>query len=161
MAPRVFFSIHYERDIFRANQVRMANAFAGVDIAGFYDHSEYEEAKRIGDEAVKRMIRARLEGTSVTVVLIGAETAYRPYVNYEIQQSIANDNGLLGVHIHHLRDHRGQVDLPGPRPTVSPWTPFPIYVWDGGLDWFKEAIQRAGQWSDTMRAITRRYPKPQ
>ncbi len=46
MARRVYFAFHFERDIFRANQVRNSNVVAGPDRAGFYDHSEYEEAKR-------------------------------------------------------------------------------------------------------------------
>jgi hypothetical protein len=43
------------------------------------------------------MILKHLENTSVTVVLIGTETANRPWVKYEIEQSIARKNGLLGV----------------------------------------------------------------
>jgi hypothetical protein len=46
MARRVFFSFHYDRDIWRANQVRNCNVVAGVDVAGFFDHSEYQEAKK-------------------------------------------------------------------------------------------------------------------
>ena len=48
MARRVFFSFHYDRDIWRANQVRNCNVVAGTDVAGFFDHSEYEEAKKKG-----------------------------------------------------------------------------------------------------------------
>ena len=52
MARRVFFSFHFE-DSWRANQVRQVNVVYGTDIAGFYDHSEYEEEKR-GPAAVRR-----------------------------------------------------------------------------------------------------------
>ena len=38
------------------------------------------------------------------MVLIGAETANRPWVKYEIEQSIARKNGLLGIYIHRLKD---------------------------------------------------------
>src|SRR5213083_91904 len=66
MARRVFFSFHYKFDIFRANQVRNSNVVAGPDEAGFFDHSEYEAAKKKGDEEIKRLIRAKLVGTTVT-----------------------------------------------------------------------------------------------
>jgi hypothetical protein len=153
MARRVFFSFHYERDVWRANQVRNCNVVAGVDTAGFFDHSEYEDAKRKGDEAIKRLIRSKLEGTSVTVVLIGTETASRPYVQYEIEQSIARKNGLLGVHVHHLKDAGGQYDyFGGPKPAV-PWhVEFPSYSWDADLSRFKKAIEDAGTRADRLRS---------
>ena len=94
MARRVFFSFHYDRDVWRANQVRNCNVVAGADAAGFFDHSEYEEAKTRGSDGIKRMILRNLRYTSVTVVLIGTETASRPWVKYEIAQSIAQQNGL-------------------------------------------------------------------
>ena len=104
MARRAFFSFHYDRDVWRANQVRKSNVVAGTDTAGFFDHSEYLEAKKTGDEGIRRMILRHLNNTTVTVVLIGTNTAYRPWVKYEIEQSIARKNGLLGIHIHHLKD---------------------------------------------------------
>jgi hypothetical protein len=109
MARRVFFSFHYDNDIWRANQVRNSNVVAGSDVAGFFDHSEYEEAKRAGAEGIRRMILRHLNNTTVTVVLIGTETANRPWVKYEIEQSINRKSGLLGVYIHHLKNqNRGR-----------------------------------------------------
>jgi hypothetical protein len=40
----------------------------------------------------------------VTVVLIGAETASREWVQFEIQESTKRKNGFLGIQIHHLKD---------------------------------------------------------
>src|SRR5207249_4057700 len=111
MARRVFFSFHYDRDIWRANQVRMANVVAGPDVAGFFDHSEYEEAKKAGADGIRKMILNHLRNTTVTVVLIGTQTASRPWVGYEIEQSALRNNGFLGVHIHHLKDQNGQASL--------------------------------------------------
>lgn len=152
MARRVFFSFHFEQDIVRANQVRNSNVVAGADQAGFYDHSEYEEAKRMGDDNIKRLIRAKLDGTSVTVVLIGTQTYSRPFVQYEIEQSIARRNGLLGIHIHHLKNFQGHWDYSaGPKPSV-PWNvEFPSYDWDGDLTRFRAAIEAAGQRADRLR----------
>jgi hypothetical protein len=152
MARRVFFSFHYERDVWRVNQVRNCNVVAGTDQAGFFDHSEYEEAKKKGDADIKRLIRRKLDGTSVTVVLIGTETASRPFVQYEVQESIDRKNGLLGIYIHHLKNSRGETDwFAGPKPSV-PWNvDFPAYDWDGDLTRFRKAIEEAGIRADKLR----------
>jgi len=151
MARRAFFSFHYDRDIWRANQVRKSNVVAGTDTAGFFDHSEYLEAKKTGDEGIRRMILRHLNNTTVTVVLIGTNTAYRPWVKYEIEQSIARKNGLLGIHIHHLKDQDQQTTPRGPKPTVPFSVDFPAYDWDGDLDRFRREIEAAGRCADAMR----------
>ena len=152
MARRVFFSFHYDNDVWRANQVRNCNVVAGVDTAGFFDHSEYEDAKKKGDAGIRRMILDNLDGTSVTVVLIGELTASRPWVKYEIEQSIARKNGLLGIYIHHLKNQDRVASLwRGAKPQV-PWgVEFPDYDWDGDLDRFRREIEAAGKRSDTLR----------
>src|SRR5438093_6273800 len=104
MARKVFFSFHYQRDLWRANVVRNSGVVEGVSAAGFHDESLWEESKKKGDDVVKRLIDSGLNGTSVTVVLIGAETANRKYVSYEIEKSIARGNGLLGVLINNIKD---------------------------------------------------------
>ncbi len=151
MARRVFFSFHFENDIWRANQVRNSNVVAGADEAGFFDHSEYEEAKRKGEVEIKRLIRQKLENTSVTVVLIGTETASRPYVIYEIQQSIARKNGLLGIYIHHLEGSKGRASILGPLPSVPSGVAFPAYDWDKDLDRLRREIEAAGKRSDALK----------
>ena len=153
MARRVFFSFHYDQDIWRANQVRMANVVAGPDQAGFFDHSEYEEAKRTGPEGIKRMILRHLNNTTVTVVLIGTHTASRPWVQYEIAESIRRKNGLLGIHIHHLKDQFGRAVLfRGPKPSVPDGVPFPAYDWDRDVNRFAREIEAAGTRSDILRS---------
>jgi len=154
MARRVFFSFHYDKDVWRVNQVRNVNVVAGSDVAGFFDHSEYEEAKKKGDEGIRRMILRHLDRTSVTVVLIGTETAQRPWVRYEIDQSISRKNGLLGIHIHHLKDQNGQTSWQGAKPSV-PWNvEFPAYNWDGDTDRLRREIEAAGKRSDALRKTT-------
>jgi hypothetical protein len=108
MARKVFFSFHYQRDLWRVNVVRNSGVIDGVSAAGFYDASLWEDAKRRGDDAVKRLINDGLKGTSVTAVLIGAETAKREYVSYEIERSIALGNGLLGIRINDIKDKDGR-----------------------------------------------------
>jgi Thoeris protein ThsB, TIR-like domain len=152
MARRVFFSFHFDHDVFRANQVRMENVVAGPDEAGFFDHSEYEEAKRTGPLGIRRMILRHLNNTTVTVVLIGTYTAWRPWVQFEIAESIRRRNGILGIHINHLRDHRQMTSLPGPEPFIPFRYPYLRYgPWDGDLEKFAAMIEWAGRASERMK----------
>jgi hypothetical protein len=144
MARRVFFSFHYERDIWRVNVVRNSGAIEGVAAAGFHDASLWEETKSRGTDAVKRLIDSGLEGTSVTVVLIGAQTAQRQYVSYEIAKSISQGNGLLGVLIHNIKDQSGQSDIRGDVPEALQKAGAPVYTWDyGKLGQWVEAAYKA------------------
>ena len=106
MSRRVFFSFHYENDINRSMTVRNSWVTQGKEAAGFYDKAEFEQVKRQGKEAVYRWIDKQLEGTSVTVVLIGTKTLDRPFVKYEICKSLEKGNAVIGVHINNIRDMR-------------------------------------------------------
>ena len=116
MARRVFFSFHYQRDIWRVNQIRSMPNITGCAAAGFQDSSLWEEAKEKGDADVKKLIDNGLENTSVTVVCIGAKTSGRKYINYEIQKSIDRGNGIVGIQIHELENHIGDTDSAGITP---------------------------------------------
>jgi hypothetical protein len=116
MARKVFFSFHYERDIWRTNVVGNSGVVEGCAAAGFHDAAVWEEAKKKGDAEVKKLIDNRLIGTSVTVVLIGADTAQRKFVDYEIEKSIARGNGLLGIYISGIKDQNGKTDIQGSAP---------------------------------------------
>lgn len=149
MARRTFFSFHYERDVWRATVVR--NSWVTQpdrQAAGFFDASLWEESKKRGDAAIRKLIDEGLMNTSVTVVLVGAETASRPYVQYEIQQSIARGNGLLAVRIHGIRTAAGHTDWPGVNPLSSQYR---IYDWavDDGYSrlgtWIESAAKQAGR----------------
>ncbi len=117
MARRVFFSFHYERDVWRSNVVRNSwVAKPDREEAGFIDSAEFEALKRQGEEAIKRWINKQLDGTSVTVVLIGAETYKREWVRYEIIKSFDKGNGQLGIYIHNIKDKNGYPDYIGKNP---------------------------------------------
>ena len=114
MPRRAFFSFYYERDVWRASQVR--NSWVTKEdreAAGFVDAADWERVKRQGDEAIKRWIDSQLEGTSVTPVLIDAETSDRKWVRYEIQRSYERGNGIIGIYIHNLKDSDGNTDTKG------------------------------------------------
>jgi|ERR1700676_2375650 len=158
---RVFFSFHHQNDILRIGQVR--NSWVtkpNQQHAGFVDAASWEAIKRQGDDAVKRWIAAQLDGTSVTVVLIGSETASRPWVLYEISESHNKGNGLLGIYIHNCRDLTGRTCYQGANPFEhvhytqsrrSLASEYPVYDWvtDGGYNnmgaWVEAAARKAGR----------------
>jgi hypothetical protein len=163
MARKVFFSFHYDRDIFRVSQVRNSGITkAGIEQAGFIDHADWESVERQGDPAIQRWIDAQMRGASVIAVLIGAETAGRPWVDYEIKRGFNQGLGLLGIYIHQLKDPRtGLTDSRGTNPfarftvTDRPGNPslsalVPTYDWvtqDGYKNfgkWVEDAAVAAG-----------------
>jgi len=117
MAKRVYFAFHYQDVIdFRANVVRKHNFAEGVESAGYYDHSIWETAKSTSPLALKKLINAELQNTSVTVILIGSETWVRRWVRYEIFESIRRGNRVFGIHINGIKGKDGKVKPPGPDP---------------------------------------------
>lgn len=164
MARRVFFSFHYQQDIFRVSQVRNSGITKGTyEQSGFIDHADWESLERKGDNAIKQWINDQLNGASVTVVLIGAETFDRPWVNYEIQQSFADGKGMLGIYIHNLKDPRtGLADYKGRNPFENIYRAdsnppvylselYPTYNWvtDNGYasfaNWVEAAARKANR----------------
>ena len=145
MARKVFFSFHYERDIWRTNVVRNSGVVEGYAAAGFQDSSLWEEAKKKGDADVKKLIDQGLIGTSVTVVLIGAETSQRKFVDYEIEKSIARGNGLLGIYISGIRDQNGKTDMQGSAPQRLITAGAPCQYWDRSKfgEWVEAAYKKA------------------
>ena len=145
MARKVFFSFHYERDIWRTNVVRNSGIVEGSAAAGFHDASLWEEAKKKGDAEVKKLIDQGLVGTSVTAVLIGAQTAQRKFVDYEIAQSIARGNGLLGIYISGIKDQGGKTDTQGAAPQRLTTSGAPCLSWDRSKfgEWIEAAYKKA------------------
>lgn len=148
MARRVFFSFHYQRDVWRVNQIRNIPTIIGCSAAGFQDSSLWEEAKKKGDAAIKKLIDKGLENTTVTVVCVGYKTAGRKYINYEIDQSIERGNGIVAVKIHHLKDKDGNTDLAGTIPSKIEANGYKVYKYvdhEKLADWIEKAAQAAGK----------------
>jgi len=116
VARKIFFSFHYERDAWRAGQVRNSNIVASEDQYGFIDAVDWESIKKKGDAAIERWIDDQLENTSVTAVLVGAETASREWVQQEILKSWNRGNGVVGIRIHNIKDQDQKTDTPGRNP---------------------------------------------
>ena len=98
MPRNVFFSFEYS-DVIRAMVVRNSWVTKGQIAAGFKDKAEFETIKKQTDSAIMSWIQRQLDGTSVTAILVGANTCSSKWVQYEINQSIIRGNGLLGIDI--------------------------------------------------------------
>ena len=143
---KVFFSFKYE-DVSRAMVVRNRWVAQGKEAAGFIDAADFEKVKRQGDQAIKNWIDNQLNGTSVTVVLVGAKTCNSRWVKYEIEKSIEIGNGLLGIDISKIKDLQGNTsDRCGEIPKG-----YDFYLWnkhDGYHnmgDWIEKAAKLAGR----------------
>lgn len=106
MARKVFFSFKYD-DVHRAMNVRNSNVIGSVMKSGFIDKADFEKVEREGDRAIQTWIDNQLNGTTVSVVLVGANTHKSKWVKYEIDQSIARGNGLLTIDISKIADMQG------------------------------------------------------
>jgi len=113
MARRAFYSFHYTPDNWRASQVRNMGVIDGNKPA---TDNDWETVKKGGDAAIQRWIDGQLDGTSVAIVLIGANTAGRKWIGYEIKKAWADKKGLLGIHIHNLKDKDGKQSVKGRNP---------------------------------------------
>lgn len=146
MARRVFFSFKY-KDVSRGMVVRNCWVAQGREAAGFIDSADFEKVKRQGDAAIKAWIDGQLKGTSVTVVLVGAKTCGSRWVKYEIEQSKARGNGLLGIDISKIKDFNGNTsERCGQIPAG-----YDFYFWNndkGYLNigsWIEKAARDAGR----------------
>jgi hypothetical protein len=117
MAKRVYFAFHYQDVIdFRANVVRNHNFVGGIEKAGYFDASMWEQAKNTNKLALKRLINSELQNTSVTAVLVGSQTYARPWVRYELLKSIEKGNYVIGVHINSIPGKDQRTKPLGPNP---------------------------------------------
>ncbi|MFC1714829.1 TIR domain-containing protein [Candidatus Poribacteria bacterium] len=100
MARKVFFSFHYKPDNWRAAQVRNMGVIEGN--APVSDN-DWEAVTGRGVKAIEDWIDGQIKGKSCAVVLIGANTAGRKWINYEIEKSWNDGKGLFGIYIHNLK----------------------------------------------------------
>jgi hypothetical protein len=139
MARRVFFSFEYSNDVTRAMVVRNSWVTAGREAAGFIDAAEFEKIANQGDAAIKNWINAQLDRTTVTVVLVGSDTCASKWVKYEIEQSEARGNGMLGIDISKIKNFSGETtERCGKLPAG-----YPFYLWNND-----DGYENLGAWID-------------
>lgn len=113
MARRVFYSFHYIPDAWRTSQVRNIGVIEGNKPAS---DNDWETIKKGGDKSIQKWIDGQLNGRSCTVVLIGKDTAGRKWIDYEIEKSWNDKKGVVGIHIHSLKDANQNQTTKGKNP---------------------------------------------
>ncbi len=113
MVRSTFASFHYERDHWRVQQVLKMGAIEGQKILS---PQKWEEVKRGGEQAIKNWIEKEMKYKSAVVVLIGARTASRSWVQYEITKAWKDKRPLVGIRIHGLKNSDGYTNTSGANP---------------------------------------------
>jgi len=113
MTRKVFFSFHHQVDQARAAQVRAIGLVEGNNSAS---DADWARLVAKGETLVQRWIDSQLAGRQCAIVLIGAQTAGRRGIKYEIDKSWNDKKGLLGIHIHNLADVSGAKSAKGKNP---------------------------------------------
>ncbi len=110
---QIFYSFHYDNDVFRVQQIRNMGALEDNKPVAAND---WETVKRGGDKAIEKWIDDNMKYRSCVVVLIGEETAKRPWIKYEIKKAWQDGKGLLGIHINNLKDPKNGTCSKGTNP---------------------------------------------
>ena len=160
---RAFYSFHYQPDSWRAGQVRNIGAIEGNQPAS---DNDWETITSGGEAAIRQWIDSQMFGKSCAIVLVGANTAGRKWIDYEITKAWNDGKGLLGINIHGLADRNGNQSAKGTNPfyhitangtRLSDLVPVydPPYVTstyvyghirDNIADWVEEAIRIRNQY---------------
>src|SRR5471030_1032339 len=110
---KAFYSFHFGNDVVRAGQVRNMGAVEGDQII---DDNSWEQVKKQGDTGVRNWIDRQMAVCDVVIVLVGSQTASRPWVDYEIRRAWDTKKPIFGIRIHGLKNFQGETSLVGPNP---------------------------------------------
>ncbi|CAG9877153.1 MULTISPECIES: TIR domain-containing protein [Bacteroides] len=113
MARRVFTSFHYVPDNWRASQVRNMGKIEGNSVVSA---NQWEEVTKGGNKAIEKWIDDNMSGKSCVIVLVGENTAGRKWIKYEIEKAWNEGRGVLGIHIHNLKNSIGNQANKGRNP---------------------------------------------
>lgn len=113
MPRKCFFSFHYVPDAVRASQVRQMGTIEGNPPAR---DNDWETLVSGGDTAIEKWIKDQMDGKSCTIVLVGTGTANRKWINHEIVKSWDKGMGVVGIHIHGLKNFEQSTSAKGSNP---------------------------------------------
>lgn len=117
MARKCFYSFHFKPDCWRAATVRQIGAIEGNEPASDNDWEAITSGTGAArDTKIERWISNQMAGKTCTIVLVGAETASRKWINHEIVKSWQANMGIVGIRIHGLKNNAGQLSSPGANP---------------------------------------------
>ncbi len=131
---RIFISFDHE-------DTQQVNGFMGlrniIDNFDFYNHKLDHRIKSSDPEYIGRVIREEyIKPASVMVVLIGNKTAQSPWVKWEINESLNQGKGILGIR---LQNTQGEVPQGIPADAVGGWQPEKFASW---IEWAYQQIAK-------------------
>ncbi len=97
MARKIFISFQHD-DRMRAKGFNLLRWNKNVDVE-FVGRHLLDPVDSERPEYIRAKISEQLNGTSVTVVLIGQKAWDSDWVKYEIERSLEKGNGLLGIRL--------------------------------------------------------------
>jgi len=113
MARKAFYSFHYDADNWRAAQVRSMGVIEGNEPCS---DNDWEAVKGGGDPAIEKWIAEQLEGKTCAIVLVGSGTDGRKWITHEIKEAWNGGRGVVGIHIHNLKNQQGLQSYKGGNP---------------------------------------------
>jgi hypothetical protein len=87
-----------------------------IDSQPIVSAQDWEAVKRQGRKAIEDWIDAQMKYKQAIVVLVGRETASRPWVDYEIRKAWDEYRPIVGIRIHGLKDLAKSTDAAGANP---------------------------------------------
>ena len=116
MAKKLFLSFNYKDDNWRVQTIKNIGS---IEEQPLLSANEWEEIKAGGDDAIEEWIKEQMKYKSCVVVLIGSNTAGRKWVEYEFKYGWEAGKGVLGIHIHNLKDSGGNKSSKGSNPLTG------------------------------------------
>ena len=90
-------SFHFGNDVMRVQQIRNIGALEGNEPVSV---NTWEKVKRKGKASIEKWIDDNMKYRSCVVVLVGEDTANRPWIKHEIKKAWKDGKGLFGIYIH-------------------------------------------------------------
>lgn len=116
MARRIFHSFRHANDYWRVQTIRQIGAIEGQKLLS---PNDWEAVKKKGDKAIQDWIDDQLSGRSCVVVLIGSASVGRRWIKYEMKEGWDDRKGVVGIHIHGLKDASGNQAYKGKNPLAD------------------------------------------
>jgi hypothetical protein len=113
---RIFHSFRHSSDWWRVQTLRQIGAIEGQPLLS---PNTWEKVQRRGDRAIRAWIDEQMRGRSCVVVFIGRATHGRKWVNYEMKKGWDDGKGVVGIHIHRLKNSQGRQSTKGANPLAS------------------------------------------
>lgn len=157
---KVFISYHHGGDQAYYNEF---STFFHDQFEAVFDNSLERKIDSDNVDYVMQRIRDNhLTGTSCTILLIGAQTYQRKYVDWEIKATLAKQHGLLGIVLPtHVQNQSGQIVVPdrfndNANSGYAVWTHWQGLTVQGFTQLLETAIAKPRALIDNSRAMRQR-----